>query len=83
MYRPQLNEGLNRNASAATKAREVLRELLGGRIDLKPEGEGELWAEYGWQLSAVLQVVGFRGSGGRLVALLAEGSQVGAAGAVN
>ena len=38
MYRRQLGEGLNGNASAATKAREVLRELLGGRIDLKPEG---------------------------------------------
>jgi site-specific DNA recombinase len=66
MYRRQLNEGLNGNANAAVKAREVLRELFGGRIDLKPEGEGQLWAEYGWQLSAVLQVVGFRGSGGRI-----------------
>jgi hypothetical protein len=65
MYRRQVNEGLNGNASAAVKASEVLRELFGDRIDLKPEGEGELWVEYGWQLSAVLQVVGFRDSGGR------------------
>lgn len=41
MYRRQLNEGLNANANAATKAREILRELFGGRIDLKPEGEGD------------------------------------------
>jgi hypothetical protein len=43
----------------------ILRELLGGRIDLKPEGDGELWAEYTLQPGALLQVVGNRGSGGR------------------
>jgi hypothetical protein len=62
MHRRQLNEGLNGNASAAVKAREVLRELFGDRIDLKPEDE--LWAEYGWQLSAVTSGPGCRGSGG-------------------
>ena len=69
MYRRQLNEGFNGNASAATKAREVLRERFGGRIDLKPEGEGELWAEYGWQLSAVLQIVGIVVAGARFGAI--------------
>jgi hypothetical protein len=34
-----------------------LRELL-GRIDLKREGKGELWAEYGMQPAALLKVVG-------------------------
>jgi hypothetical protein len=47
----------------------ILRELLGGRIDLKPEGDGELWAEYTLQPGALLQVVGNRGSGGPLRAL--------------
>jgi len=67
MHRRRLNEGFNGNASAAVKAREVLRELFGGRIDLKPEGE--LWTEYGWQLSAVTSGPGFRDSGGLLRAL--------------
>jgi hypothetical protein len=50
---------------AAHKARLFLRELL-GRIDLKPEGDGELWAEYGITATALLKVVGFSGSGGRI-----------------
>ena len=65
MYRNQVALGLDGDACAALKARVFLRELL-GRIDLKPEGDGQLWAEYGIQPAALLQVVGNSGSGGRI-----------------
>jgi hypothetical protein len=39
---------LDGDPRAALKARVFLRELL-GRINLKPEANGELWAEYGVQ----------------------------------
>jgi hypothetical protein len=64
-FRRQVELGLRGDERSATKARVVLRELL-GRINLKPEGEGELWAEYGVQPTAVLKVVGYSGSGGRI-----------------
>lgn len=35
------------------------------RINLKPEGEGELGAEYGIEPRALLKVVGFTVAGGR------------------
>jgi hypothetical protein len=56
--------GLDSNAREALKARVLLREWFdGGRIDLERKGE-ELWAVYGVQPSALLKVVGNRGSGG-------------------
>ncbi len=65
MYRSQVELGLGGGERAALKARVFLRELL-GPIDLRREGEGELWAEYGMQPAALLKVVGFSGSGGRI-----------------
>ncbi|HEY4448854.1 MAG TPA: hypothetical protein VGN03_09660, partial [Steroidobacteraceae bacterium] len=65
MFRRQVEQGLDGDERAALKARVFLRELL-GRIDLKPEGDGELWAEYGLQPTALLEVVGYSGSGGRI-----------------
>src|SRR6185437_9855955 len=50
--------------SVATKAREVLRELFGGRIDLKPEGEG---GPVGRVLLAALSGTSDRGSGGSIL----------------
>ena len=59
MYRRQISEGLDGNGVAALKARGILRELfVDGRIDLKPEGDGELWAEYAIQPAALLHGVG-------------------------
>ena len=59
MYRRQIAKGLDGDPRAAFKARVFLRELL-GRINLKPEGEGELWAEYGAAPAGLLKVVGYR-----------------------
>ena len=64
LFRREVELRLRGDERAATKARVLLRELL-GRINLKPEGE-QLWAEYGVQPTAVLKVVGFSGSGGRI-----------------
>jgi DNA invertase Pin-like site-specific DNA recombinase len=66
MYRKQIAEGLDGNPRAALKARVFLREYFNGRIDLEPGPNGELWASYGVQPAALLQVVGNRGSGGPL-----------------
>jgi hypothetical protein len=68
LFRRQLAEGLKGDPRAALKARVTLREMCGGRIDLKREGD-ELWAEYGIQPAALVQIVGNRGSGGPLRAL--------------
>jgi hypothetical protein len=48
------------------KARPVLRELFCDRIDLRPDADGELWAEYGVQPAALLRAVGNSRSGGVL-----------------
>jgi hypothetical protein len=66
MFRRQVEQGLDGDERAALKARVFLRELL-GRINLKPEGEGELWAEYGMQPTAPLKVVGCSGRGAGFV----------------
>jgi hypothetical protein len=63
MFGRKVALGLDGDAAAALKARSILREMVGGRIDLKREGE-ELWAEYSLQPGVLLQVVGNRGSGG-------------------
>lgn len=70
MYRRQVELGLEGDERAALKARIFLRELL-GRINLKPEGQGELRAEYGMQPTALLKVVGYSGSGGSQPLILA------------
>jgi site-specific DNA recombinase len=65
MFREKVARGLEGNSEATLKARTVPRELVGGQIDLKKEG-GELWAEYSFLPAALLQSVGYRGSGGRI-----------------
>jgi hypothetical protein len=67
LCRRQVELGLGGNERAALKVRIFLRELL-GRIDLKPEGKGELWVDYGMQPAALLKVIGFSGSGGLITA---------------
>mgnify|MGYP001259338170 CR=1 FL=1 len=64
LYRRQIAEGLGGDARAAAKARVILREMFNGRIDLRPEPDGTLWAVGSVQPGAMLQVVGNRGSGG-------------------
>ena len=66
LYRRQIAQSLGGDERAALKARVILRELFGGRIDLKPEPDGSLLAEYGVQPAASLNAVGNRGSGGRI-----------------
>jgi hypothetical protein len=53
MYGRQVEQGLGGDERAALKARIFLRALL-GRIDLKRERKGELWAEYAMQPAALL-----------------------------
>jgi hypothetical protein len=60
IFRRQVERGLDGDEWAALKARVFLRELL-GRITLKPEGDGELWAEYRMQPRALVIVVGYSG----------------------
>jgi hypothetical protein len=52
LYSRQIAQGLDGNPRAALKARAILREMcVGGRIDLKREGE-QLWAEHALQPAA-------------------------------
>ncbi len=59
LYRRQIAQGLDGNEREALKARVILRELFGGRINLKREGKGELWGESALQPAALL-AVGYR-----------------------
>ena len=60
-------KGLDGDPVAAGRARTVLRELIGGKIDLVPEADGSLWAVYGLQRMALLEALaGQAGSGGLL-----------------
>jgi hypothetical protein len=70
MFRQQVIAGLDGNAKEALKAREVLRQMFDGHVDLKREGDS-LWAEYYVQPVALLHAVpvGNRGGGGALCAL--------------
>jgi site-specific DNA recombinase len=54
-FRRQVAQGLDGDEHSALKARMVLREMFGGRVELSREGE-ELWAEYGLQPAAVLSL---------------------------
>lgn len=68
----QINDGLDGDPRAALKARVFLRSRFGGRIDLRPEGSGELWAEWDDQPEAIVKHVLVNsstcncGSGGRI-----------------
>jgi hypothetical protein len=57
LYREKIDNGLDGNPVAAGKARTLIRELIGGKIDLVPEADGSLWAAYGLQKMALLQAL--------------------------
>jgi hypothetical protein len=62
-YGQQISLGLDGDPRAAAKARPIVRELLGGKVQLVPGEDGTLWAEYGLQMSALLQGAGTGGRG--------------------
>ena len=62
----QIGRGLAGDPQAAGEARGTLRELFCGQIDLSPDEDRELWAEYGLQPVALIRAVRNRGSGGRI-----------------
>lgn len=64
-YGQQISLGLDGDPTAALKARPIVRELLGGKVDLVPGEDGSLWAEYGLHMAALLQGAGGAGTGGR------------------
>ena len=57
--------GLGGDPAAATKARTILREML-GEIILSPGEDGSLWAEYAMQPAALLQGAGTGGRSERI-----------------
>ncbi|MEP7243591.1 MAG: zinc ribbon domain-containing protein [Gammaproteobacteria bacterium] len=61
LYREQIDLGLGGDPAEATKARTILRDML-GEIMLSPGEDGSLWAEYGMQPAALLRGAG---TGGR------------------
>jgi hypothetical protein len=65
-YGQQIALGLERNPQATTKGRAIVRDLLGGKVDLVPGEDGSLWAEYGLHLAALLQGAGTCGRGDRI-----------------
>jgi len=65
LYRDQIEQGLGGDPGAATKARTILRSML-GEIMLSPGEDGSLWAEYGMQPAALLQGAGTTGRGDRI-----------------
>jgi len=74
-YRRQIELGLDGNPREATKARAILKELL-GPIEMCPEPDGSLWAEFCARPAARVKKAigtggGSGGSGGRIWSLLA------------
>ena len=53
-YGQQIARGLEGNPQATTRARAIVRDLLGGKVDLVPGEDGSLWAEYGLHVAARL-----------------------------
>ena len=75
-YRRQIELGLDGNPREATKARAILKELL-GPIEMCPEPDGGLWAEFYARPAALVKKavgtgVGSGGSGGPLCELYAN-----------
>ena len=62
-YGEQIAMGLDGDPQAAAKARPIVRELLGGKVELMPGEDGSLWAEYGLHMTALLQGTGTCGRG--------------------
>ena len=67
-YGQQISLGLDGDPRAAAKARPIVRELLGGKVELVPGEDGSLWAEYGLQMSALRQSAGTCGRGEAILA---------------
>ena len=65
-YGEQIALGLDGDPQAAAKARPIVRELLGGKVELVPGENGSLWAEYGLHMTALLQGAGTCGRGDRI-----------------
>lgn len=65
-YGQQISLGLDGDPRAAAKARPIVRELLGGKVELVPGEDGSLWAEYGLHMTALLQSAGTGGRGDRI-----------------
>jgi hypothetical protein len=58
-YRRQIAEGLDGNARAAARARAAIRQLVGGKILLRPNyAAGQLVAEFGLNRLALLGAAG-------------------------
>lgn len=70
-YGQQISLGLDGDPNAALKARPLVRELLGGKVDLVPGEDGSLWGEYGLHMAALLQGAGTGGRGDSICALSA------------
>jgi hypothetical protein len=68
LYREQIDLGLGGNPAAATKARMILRDML-GEIMLSPGEDGSPWAEYGMQPAALLKGAGTGGRGDPICAV--------------
>jgi hypothetical protein len=62
LYREQIDLGLGGDATEATKARTILRDML-GEIMLSRGEDGSLWAEYAMQPAALLIGAGTSGRG--------------------
>lgn len=65
-YGRQITLGLEGHPEATTRARAIVRDLLGGKVDLTPGEDGSLWAEYGLHMSVLLQGAGTGGRGDRI-----------------
>ncbi len=63
-YGQQISLGLDGDTRAAAKARPIVRDLLGGKVDLVPGEDGSLWAEYGLNMAALLQAAQAEGTAG-------------------
>lgn len=55
LYRRQIDAGLEKDPELAQKARLILRELL-GPIQLRPEPDGSLWADFTMQPAALVKM---------------------------
>ncbi|HEY2808936.1 MAG TPA: hypothetical protein VGI91_09085 [Steroidobacteraceae bacterium] len=64
MYRRQIAEGLSGDECAAGKARVLLREWFGGKIQLEAFPDGGLMAHWNENAGALLRNTGTFGSGG-------------------
>ncbi len=64
-YRKTVTDGLEGKPDAMAKARLILRDLLGD-VQLRPEANGSLWAEYQMRPAMLLRAAGTSGRGDRI-----------------